>query len=52
MFWSVEHELIVSAGCTMNIETGVQLYFDTGVGMKVYGTLKAIGNEFAHIQVN
>uniref|UniRef100_A0A915M244 SRCR domain-containing protein n=1 Tax=Meloidogyne javanica TaxID=6303 RepID=A0A915M244_MELJA len=36
----------------MNIETGVQLYFDTGVGMKVYGTLKAIGNEFAHIQFN
>jgi hypothetical protein len=35
----------------MTIETGVQMYFDTGIGMKVFGTLRAIGNEFAHIQV-
>jgi hypothetical protein len=28
------------------------MYFDTGIGMQVYGTIKAIGNEFAHIQVN
>ncbi|KAI6213056.1 hypothetical protein M3Y94_00104200 [Aphelenchoides besseyi] len=47
----VESELIVDTGVTIQIETGVQLYFATGVGMKVYGTIVAIGNEFAHIQM-
>ncbi|KAI6192849.1 hypothetical protein M3Y99_01913900 [Aphelenchoides fujianensis] len=44
----VESELIVDSGVTIQIETGVQIYFATGVGLKVYGT---IGNEFAHIQM-
>uniref|UniRef100_A0A183C0J1 SRCR domain-containing protein n=1 Tax=Globodera pallida TaxID=36090 RepID=A0A183C0J1_GLOPA len=49
--YRVERELIVESGSTMTIETGVQMYFDTGIGMKVFGTLQAIGNEFAHIQM-
>ncbi|KAL3080364.1 hypothetical protein niasHT_038404 [Heterodera trifolii] len=49
--YRVERELIVESGATMIIETGVQMYFDTGVGMKVFGTLQAVGNEFAHIQM-
>uniref|UniRef100_A0A183CTQ5 Peptidase A1 domain-containing protein n=1 Tax=Globodera pallida TaxID=36090 RepID=A0A183CTQ5_GLOPA len=44
--YRVERELIVESGSTMTIETGVQMYFDTGIGMKVFGTLQAIGNEF------
>ncbi|KAI1717620.1 scavenger receptor cysteine-rich domain-containing protein [Ditylenchus destructor] len=47
----VESELIVESSATITIETGVQMYFDTGVGMKVFGTIRAIGNEFAHIQM-
>ena len=47
----VMSDLIVEAGATLKIETGVQLYFDTGVGLKVWGRIQAIGNEFAHIQM-
>lgn len=60
----VDSELIVDSGVTLTIETGVQMYFATGVGLKIYGTIVAIvgiqflvitvvfkGNEFAHIQV-
>uniref|UniRef100_A0A915CLZ3 SRCR domain-containing protein n=1 Tax=Ditylenchus dipsaci TaxID=166011 RepID=A0A915CLZ3_9BILA len=47
----VQTELIVESSATITIETGVQMYFDTGVGMKVFGTIRAIGNEFAHIQM-
>uniref|UniRef100_A0A158R482 SRCR domain-containing protein n=1 Tax=Syphacia muris TaxID=451379 RepID=A0A158R482_9BILA len=47
----VETDLTVEAGATLTIETGVQLYFNTGVGLKVKGTIYAVGNEFAHIQM-
>uniref|UniRef100_A0A1I7S6R3 SRCR domain-containing protein n=3 Tax=Bursaphelenchus xylophilus TaxID=6326 RepID=A0A1I7S6R3_BURXY len=47
----VTEDIIVNPGVTLEIETGVQLYFDTGVGIKVYGVLRAIGNEFAHIEM-
>lgn len=30
----MEQEIVVESGCTMTIETGVQMYFDTGIGMK------------------
>lgn len=49
--YRIQSELIVEFGATMTIETGVQMYFDSGVGMKVFGTIRAIGNEFAHIQM-
>uniref|UniRef100_A0AC35U281 SRCR domain-containing protein n=1 Tax=Rhabditophanes sp. KR3021 TaxID=114890 RepID=A0AC35U281_9BILA len=27
------------------------MFFDTGIGLKVYGAIEALGNEFAHIQM-
>src|SRR3954447_10868043 len=33
--YRVQSELVVESAATLTIETGVQLYFDTGVGMKV-----------------
>src|SRR4051812_34870924 len=38
----VDTELIVTSEATIKIETGVQIYFATGVGLKVYGTIVAI----------
>uniref|UniRef100_A0A7E4VD53 SRCR domain-containing protein n=1 Tax=Panagrellus redivivus TaxID=6233 RepID=A0A7E4VD53_PANRE len=49
--YRVASELIVEEGATITIETGVQIYFDTGVGLKVWGTIHAVGNEFAHIEM-
>lgn len=43
----VESELIVDSGVTIQIETGVQIYFATGVGLKVYGTIVAIVSPFS-----
>ncbi|CAP36001.2 Protein CBG18580 [Caenorhabditis briggsae] len=49
--YRVMGDLTVEYGVTMDIETGTRLYFDTGVGLIVKGTLRAIGNEFAHIEM-
>lgn len=40
--YRIQSELVIESGATMNIETGVQMYFDSGVGMKVFGTIRAI----------
>lgn len=40
--YRVQSELIVESTATLTIETGVQMYFDTGVGMKIFGSIKAI----------
>lgn len=42
----VDAELIVDSEATLTIETGVQIYFATGVGLKVYGTIMAIVSFF------
>ncbi|CAI2352995.1 unnamed protein product [Caenorhabditis sp. 36 PRJEB53466] len=49
--YRVSGDLTVEYGVTMEIETGTRIYFDTGVGLIVKGTLRAIGNEFAHIEM-
>ncbi|KAF1753039.1 hypothetical protein GCK72_019595 [Caenorhabditis remanei] len=49
--YRVMGDLTVEYGVTMDIETGTRIYFDTGVGLIVKGTLRAIGNEFAHIEM-
>ncbi|CAJ0963174.1 unnamed protein product, partial [Mesorhabditis belari] len=49
--YRIEKDLIVEKGVTLTIETGTQLLFDTGAGLIVHGTIRAIGNEFAHIQM-
>uniref|UniRef100_A0A0N4ZT88 SRCR domain-containing protein n=1 Tax=Parastrongyloides trichosuri TaxID=131310 RepID=A0A0N4ZT88_PARTI len=49
--YRVNQELVVERGATIHIQTGVQMYFDSGVGMKVFGTIEALGNEHAHIQM-
>ncbi|CAL2046926.1 unnamed protein product [Caenorhabditis brenneri] len=49
--YRVSGDLTVEYGVTMDIETGTRIYFDTGVGLIIKGTLRAIGNEFAHIEM-
>ncbi|CAB3397311.1 unnamed protein product [Caenorhabditis bovis] len=49
--YRVTGDVTVEFGVTMTIETGVRIYFDTGTGLVVKGTLRAIGNEFAHIEM-
>ncbi|CAJ0561234.1 unnamed protein product, partial [Mesorhabditis spiculigera] len=49
--YRIEKDLIVEKGVTLTIETGTQLLFDTGVGLIVQGIIRAVGNEFAHIQM-
>ncbi|CAD6189691.1 unnamed protein product [Caenorhabditis auriculariae] len=44
-------DLTVEYGATITIETGVRIYFDTGVGLIVKGAIRAVGNEWAHIQM-
>lgn len=40
--YRVSGDLTVEYGVTMDIETGTRIYFDTGVGLIVKGTLRAI----------
>lgn len=40
--YRVQSELIVESDATLTIETGVQIYFDSGVGIKVFGIIQAI----------
>ncbi|CEF63163.1 SRCR domain and Parallel beta-helix repeat and Pectin lyase fold/virulence factor domain and Pectin lyase fold domain and C-type lectin-like domain and C-type lectin fold domain and SRCR-like domain-containing protein [Strongyloides ratti] len=49
--YRVNQDLIVEHGVTLHIQTGVIMYFDSGVGMKVFGIIEALGNEHAHIQM-
>ncbi|EGT45297.1 hypothetical protein CAEBREN_07064 [Caenorhabditis brenneri] len=49
--YRVSGDLTVEYGVTMDIETGTRIYFDTGIGLIIKGTLRAIGNEFAHIEM-
>uniref|UniRef100_A0A914XIM2 SRCR domain-containing protein n=1 Tax=Plectus sambesii TaxID=2011161 RepID=A0A914XIM2_9BILA len=48
--YRVQTDLTVETGATMTIQTGVQLYFDAGVGLKIKGSLYAVGSKFARIQ--
>jgi hypothetical protein len=47
--YRVTHDLNVDAGVTLTIETGTDLYFDSGVGMRVRGTLLAVVCVQVHI---
>lgn len=40
--YHIQSELIIQSGATLTIETGVQMYFDTGVGIKIFGSINAI----------
>lgn len=40
--YRVDRDLNVEGGVTLTIETGTELYFDTGVGMRIRGTLFAV----------
>ncbi|VDN17187.1 unnamed protein product [Gongylonema pulchrum] len=49
--YRVQSDLTVEMGALLTVETGVQLYFDPGTGIKVNGGIWAVGNEFARIQM-
>jgi hypothetical protein len=40
--YRVSTDLNVESGVTLTIETGTKLYFDSGVGMRIRGTLYAV----------
>lgn len=40
--YRVSSDLTVETGATMTIQTGVKIYFDAGVGLKVKGSLYAV----------
>lgn len=40
--YRVRSDVIVEKRATLTIETGVQIHFDTGVGLKIKGTIKAV----------
>lgn len=49
--YRVDKDLTVETGATMTIQTGVQLYFDAGVGLKIKGSLYAVVRLFRIIDL-
>ena len=49
--YTVTGDLIVPAGITLTIEAGTTLFFDSGAGITVNGTIVAEGTEFNHIRM-
>ncbi|VBB30847.1 unnamed protein product [Acanthocheilonema viteae] len=49
--YHIQTDLTIETKAVLTIETGVKIYFDAGVGIKIKGAIWAVGNEFAHIQM-
>ncbi|VDN84238.1 unnamed protein product [Brugia pahangi] len=55
--YHVQTDLTIEMNAVLTIETGVRIYFDNGIGIKIKGAIRAMvemihnGNEFAHIQM-
>lgn len=39
---TISGDVLVEVGATLTIETGVRLYFDSGTGIKVLGSIWAV----------
>lgn len=55
--YTVTSDIVVKNGAILNVEPGVEIRFSPGVGLKVYGTLKAQGTStgritFTKLQLN
>ncbi len=49
--YMITGDLIVPSGILLIVEPGTTLFFNSGTGITVNGTLQAEGNEYAHIRM-